>query len=106
MYIVGYLYVAVILLIVNLVITTIAYLIKKRNQDNLSYFLMFFTTDLSVTLISGFLLLLAHLTSYNLGTALTLMLYAIYVLPVSVLFVIISLVLHYNYKKKLELEQL
>lgn len=102
MEIVGYIYVAVILLIVNLVITTIAYLIKKRNQDNVSYFLIFFTTDLGVTLISGFLLLLAHVMSYNLGTALALMLYAIYVLPVSVLFVIISLVLHYNYKKKLE----
>ena len=102
MEIVGYIYVAVILLIVNLVIATIAYLIKKRNQDNVSYFLIFFTTDLGVTLISGFLLLLAHVMSYNLGTALSLLLYAIYVLPVSVLFIIVSLVLHYNFKKKPE----
>lgn len=102
MHIEGYLYVAVILLIINLVIATIAYLIKKRNQDNVSYFLIFFTTDLSVTLISGFLLLLVHLMSYNIGTAITLVLYATYVLPVSVLFIIISLVLHYNYKKEQE----
>ncbi len=102
MYIEGYLYVAVILLIINLVITTIAYRIEKRNKEKVSYFLIFFTTDLGVTLISGFLLLLACLMSYNLGTALILLLYAIYVLPVSVLFVIISLVLHYNYKKKQE----
>lgn len=96
----GYIYVAVILLVVNLVITTIAYFIEKRNKENVSYFLIFFTTNLCVTLISGFLLLLVHFLSYNMGTAIILVLYAIYVLPVSVLFIIISLVLHYNYKKK------
>lgn len=97
-----YLYFAVILLIVNLVIASVSYLIAKRKNENVSFFGIFVIVDLIVTLVCGFFVILTYVSDRNLASAVMSLMFLTHFLPISVLFIIISAVLHYNYKKKQE----
>lgn len=97
-----YLCLAVILLIINLVITSVSYLIAKRKNDKASFFGMFVIVDLIVTLVCGFFLMLTYVADRNLASSVMSLMYLTHFLPISALFIIISAVLHYNYKKKQE----
>lgn len=94
-----YFILAFILLIINSIITGIAYLVMKKNNDEVSFFAIFAGVDGVLTLLAGFIALFSYLTEQSMGSGIALGLYGLYYLPVAVVLFIFAIMLHIVTKK-------
>ncbi len=89
-----YVYSALILVLINLIITGIVCLVKRENNKNISFFAMFAGVDGVLALIAGVIVLLYSLCEKSIGSAILLGVYLGYYLPVAAVLFIIAVVFY------------
>ncbi|WP_294909120.1 hypothetical protein [uncultured Ruminococcus sp.] len=88
----------IIFTLINAVITVIAYFITKKNGNKKSPFQIFATVDVILTVIAGIVALICYIEG-NIGSTILAGLYLVFWLPVALISLIISIALHFVFKR-------
>ena len=90
---------AIIFTLIIAVITAIAYFITKKKGSKKSPCQIFATVDVILTVIAGIVALFCYIAGQNFGSEIGVGLYLFFWLPVALISLIISIALHFVFKR-------